>query len=146
MVRVGKNPVNSRQGGNYLLVTNPANALWVFYPGQFYLANTVEAISLDPDVAAQVEGKSTWGRLGLEVHSTAGWIDPGFSGQITLEIKVVGPCPVVVEVGEPVAQLCFFRMDSSSRKPYGSDNGKYQDQMGATPPPGSRIIKGDGNG
>lgn len=98
-------------------------------PGQFMLASTEEWIKLGPQIAARIEGKSSLGRLGLIVHTTAGFIDAGFQGQITLELLNVSPNSIAIRAGMPVAQLSFDRLDSPARKPY---QGKYQDQRGAT--------------
>lgn len=97
-------------------------------PGQRYLAETVETFDLPNDIAAQVAGRSTIGRRGIIVHKTAGWIDPGFSGTITLELMNLGSTPKTIEAGDRVAQLVFFPLDTPSR---GYD-GKYQNQTGPT--------------
>lgn len=105
--------------------------VWL-YPGEFYLAHTIEIIKLPPDIAGLLTGKSTWGRMGLSIHSCAGWIDPGFDGQITLEIKVDGRDPVEVKYGDPIAQISFFRTGQPARVPYGEGRGsRYQGQQGA---------------
>lgn len=108
---------------------------FILEPGGFYLGHTLEIVTLSKNVAMQVEGKSSWGRLGLEVHSTAGWIDPGFSGQITLEMKVVGRDAVSIKPGDPIAQLTVFRSRVGSVVPYGHPvrKSKYQGQLGPTP-------------
>lgn len=97
-------------------------------PGQRYLGHTVEEISLPNNIAAQLAGRSSIGRQGVIVHKTAGWIDPGFSGQITLELMNLGKEPVMLNRGERVAQLVFFKLDQYST---GYD-GSYQGQEGAT--------------
>lgn len=97
-------------------------------PGVRYLAHTDERIELPNDIAAQLAGRSSIGRKGLIIHKTAGWIDPGFRGQITLEIMNLGAEPVKIDVGERVGQLVFFPLDAPS---VGYDGG-YQDQMGPT--------------
>lgn len=104
------------------------------YDGEFVLAHTLETVALPPDIAAQCDGKSSWGRRGLAVHVTAGWIDPGFRGQITLELHNVGKRWIELTAGEPIAQLKFFRLDRPSSRPYGSLGvGRYQNQTGPTP-------------
>lgn len=109
-------------------------------PDAFILASTNEMVHLPNNVAARVEGKSSLGRLGIAIHTTAGWIDPGFQGQITLELKNLGPYPVMLRTGQKIAQLAFFQMEEASARPYGHpDNGNaYQGQVGATGSVGTR--------
>jgi dCTP deaminase len=107
----------------------PLNGL-ALRPGDFILASTVETLSLSPSMAARVEGKSSLGRLGVLVHVTAGFIDPGFSGQITLEIANVSPATVMIYAGMPIAQLTFEPVATPERD-Y-SKTGRYQDQRGPT--------------
>lgn len=120
-------------------------------PGQFVLATTAEVLTLPADVAARLEGKSTNGRLGLAVHATAGLIDPGFSGHVTLEISNVGDLVIVLEPGELIGQLTFEAVSSPCARPYGSEalGSHYQGQRGPTPPaaraPGRRSPTGPGN-
>lgn len=101
-------------------------------PQAFILGSTVERISLSTSVAARLEGKSSLGRLGLVIHSTAGFIDPGFSGTITLEITNIGYRPIVLRAGMRIGQLSFFRLDSPASAPYGDPKfgSKYQGQEG----------------
>lgn len=101
-------------------------------PNDFILASTVERVSLGNGVCAQVDGKSSYGRKGLQVHQTAGFIDAGFSGNITLEMLTVGQ-PIRLEVGMPICQLVFWNA-YPSEKPYGSEglNSHYQGQTGVT--------------
>lgn len=99
-------------------------------PGDFLLACTTETIRLSPGIAARVEGKSSLGRLGVLVHATAGFIDPGFAGQITLEITNVGPAAVMLHPGMPIAQLTFEPVSAPERD-Y-SQTGHYQGQTGPT--------------
>lgn len=105
------------------------------HPGQFVLGTTKEKITLGATVAAKLEGKSSLGRLGLITHSTAGFIDPGFCGNITLELSLCSPRPVLLRPGMEIGQLCFFRLDSPAVVPYGSPllRSKYQGQEGPTP-------------
>jgi dCTP deaminase len=111
------------------------------FPGEFLLASTVERVTLPDDLAAVVEGRSTLGRLGLQVHATAGFIDPGFSGQVTLEMSNVGQMAILLTPGMPIAQLCFMPMSSRVDRPYGCSDlrSRYQNQAGATAP--KPIIK-----
>lgn len=104
-------------------------------PGEFVLACTVQTVDICQGYAARVEGKSSLGRLGLMVHSTAGFIDPGFRGQITLELSNVNNSPIMLTPGMAIAQLCVFELKTPARKPYGSEGlgSKYQGQQGPTP-------------
>src|SRR5687767_11708959 len=110
-------------------------ALPILHPGEFVLASTYEAVTLPDDVAARLEGKSSLGRLGLLTHSTAGFIDPGFSGHVTLELSNVATLPIKLWPGMKIGQLCFFRLSSPSEHPYGSEKygSRYQGQRGPTP-------------
>lgn len=103
-------------------------------PGDFWLASTVEKVHIPRDLVAQVNGKSSWARKGLIVHTTAGFIDPGFRGTITLELKNVSSKAIQLTVGMPICQLVFFGMTSPSERPYGSEGlgSHYQGQRGAT--------------
>lgn len=107
---------------------------FVLHPGEFVLASTYEVISLPDDVAARLEGKSSLGRLGLVTHSTAGFIDPGFSGHVTLELSNLATLPIKLWPGMKVGQFCFFRLSSPTVHPYGSSvyANRYQDQRGPT--------------
>ena len=112
----------------------PNNGAILLHPGAFMLAHTQETITLGNKHAARLEGRSSFGRLGLIVHSTAGFIDPGFTGQITLELSNLAPHPLVLRPGMRVAQISFTPMISAARAPYGLREGsKYQGQKGATP-------------
>jgi dCTP deaminase len=104
------------------------------HPGEFVLASTYEVVSLPDDVAARLEGKSSLGRLGLLTHSTAGFIDPGFSGHVTLELSNVATLPIKIWPGMKIGQLCFFRLSSAAEHPYGSERygSRYQGQRGPT--------------
>jgi dCTP deaminase len=103
------------------------------YPEQFVLATTKEKISLPSDVVAEVLGRSSLGRLGISVHQTAGFIDPGFEGQITLEISNHGPAPVTLREGARICQIVFSKLLSPAMEPYGHEGSQYQNQSGATP-------------
>ena len=107
---------------------------FVLHPGEFVLASTLEVISLGDELAARIEGKSSLGRLGLLTHSTAGFIDPGFSGHVTLELSNVATLPIKLWPGMKIGQMCFFRLSSASEHPYGSSEygSRYQGQRGPT--------------
>ncbi len=108
---------------------------YMLHPGEFVLASTFERITLPDDVAARLEGKSSLGRLGLLTHSTAGFIDPGFEGHITLELSNMATLPVALWPGMKIGQLCFFRLSSAAQNPYGSAGNlnRYLGQRGPTP-------------
>jgi dCTP deaminase len=108
---------------------------FILHPGEFVLGSTYEVVTLPDDVAARLEGKSSLGRLGLLTHSTAGFIDPGFSGHVTLELSNVATLPIKLWPGMKIGQLCFFRLSSPSEHPYGSTRygSRYQGQRGPTP-------------
>ncbi len=107
---------------------------FVLHPGEFALASTYEVVSLPDDVAGRLEGKSSLGRLGLLTHSTAGFIDPGFSGHVTLELSNVATLPIMLWPGMKIGQLCLFRLSSPAEHPYGSSvyGSRYQNQRGPT--------------
>lgn len=117
------------------LVEVEANEPFVLHPGEFVLGSTFEVVTLPEDIAARVEGKSSLGRLGLLTHATAGFIDPGFSGHVTLELSNVSNLPVTLWPGMKIGQLCFIKMSSASEHPYGSNvyGSRYQNQRGPTP-------------
>jgi dCTP deaminase len=108
---------------------------FILHPGEFVLGSTYETVTLPDDVAARLEGKSSLGRLGLLTHSTAGFIDPGFSGHVTLELSNVATLPIKLWPGMKIGQLCLFRTSSPSEFPYGSSvyGSRYQGQRGPTP-------------
>jgi len=107
---------------------------FVLHPGEFVLGSTFELVTLPDDVAARLEGKSSLGRLGLMTHSTAGFVDPGFSGHVTLELANVATLPVKLWPGMKIGQLCFIRTTSPVENPYGSGPyaNRYQGQRGPT--------------
>ncbi|WP_025157724.1 dCTP deaminase [Leifsonia aquatica] len=111
-----------------------ADQPFILHPGEFVLGSTYERVSLPDDVAARLEGKSSLGRLGLLTHSTAGFIDPGFSGHVTLELSNVATLPIKLWPGMKIGQMCFFRLTSPAEKPYGSSeySSRYQGQRGPT--------------
>jgi dCTP deaminase len=108
---------------------------FILHPGEFVLGSTYEVISLADDLAARLEGKSSLGRLGLLTHSTAGFIDPGFSGHVTLELSNVATLPIKLWPGMKIGQVCVFRLTSPAEHPYGSAvyGSRYQGQRGPTP-------------
>lgn len=110
---------------------------FVLHPGDFVLGTTMERVEIPPDLVAQVEGRSSLGRLAVVVHATAGFIDPGYRGQVTLELSNLGNAPVALTPGMRVSQLVFTELKTPAERPYGSERGsKYQDQRG---PQASRI-------
>ncbi|WP_149205152.1 dCTP deaminase [Actinotalea subterranea] len=116
------------------LVEVEPDEAFVLHPGEFVLGSTYESVSLPDDVAARLEGKSSLGRLGLLTHSTAGFIDPGFTGHVTLELSNVATLPIKLWPGMKIGQMCFFRLSSPSENPYGSgaQGSRYQGQRGPT--------------
>ena len=116
------------------LVEVDADEPFILHPGEFVLGSTLELVTLPSDIAARLEGKSSLGRLGLLTHSTAGFIDPGFSGHVTLELSNTATMPILLWPGMKVGQLCFFRLTSPSAAPYGAgaDGSRYQGQRGPT--------------
>ena len=116
-----------------LVEVDPAEP-FVLHPGEFVLGSTYETVTLPDDVAARLEGKSSLGRLGLLTHSTAGFIDPGFSGHVTLELSNVATLPITLWPGMKIGQLCVFALSSPAEHPYGSAvyASRYQGQDGPT--------------
>ncbi|HEX6077620.1 MAG TPA: dCTP deaminase [Micromonosporaceae bacterium] len=117
------------------LVEVPDEEPFVLHPGEFVLASTLEVVTLPGDLAGRLEGKSSLGRLGLLTHSTAGFIDPGFSGHVTLELSNVANLPITLWPGMKIGQLCIFRLSSPAEHPYGAAvyGSRYQGQRGPTP-------------
>jgi dCTP deaminase len=113
----------------------PDGEPFVLHPTEFVLASTLEVVTLPNDLAGRLEGKSSLGRLGLLTHSTAGFIDPGFSGHVTLELSNVANLPIMLWPGMKIGQLCLFRLSSPAEHPYGSAiyGSRYQGQRGPTP-------------
>lgn len=107
---------------------------FVLHPGEFVLGSTYETITVPDDIAARLEGKSSLGRLGLLTHSTAGFIDPGFSGHVTLELSNMATLPILLWPGMKIGQVCYFRLSSPADHPYGSgaQGSRYQGQRGPT--------------
>jgi dCTP deaminase len=116
------------------LIETPTDEPFILHPGEFVLGATYERVTLADDIAARLEGKSSLGRLGLLTHSTAGFIDPGFSGHVTLELSNVATLPIKLWPGMKIGQLCFFQLTSPAERPYGSSeySSRYQGQRGPT--------------
>jgi dCTP deaminase len=116
------------------LVEVPDDEPFVLHPGEFVLGATLERIALPDDIVARLEGKSSLGRLGLLIHSTAGFIDAGFDGYVTLELSNVATLPIAMYPGMKIGQFAFFRLDQAAEHPYGSSvtGSKYQGQRGPT--------------
>lgn len=121
-----------RSAGSPFIADFEDSAL-VIAQGSFFLLHTAEVVTLSAGIGAQVVGKSTWARKGLIVEA-AGWVDPGFSGQLVLEVTNMSPVPVTVNVGDPIAQIIFMELRRPALSPYGKERGShYYGQMGATP-------------
>lgn len=115
------------------LVQPPKGEPFLLHPGEFALGSTQETVTLPDYLAARLEGVSSLGRLGTIVHSTAGFIDPGFSGQVTLELANASPFPITLWPAMRIAQLCFYFTLNPAARPYGSTGvGRYQGQTGPT--------------
>jgi dCTP deaminase len=108
---------------------------FVISPGEFVLASTLECITLPNDIVARLDGKSSLGRLGLLIHATAGYVDPGWTGKLTLELSNVSKMPIAIYYGMKIAQISFLRMTTPVERPYGSGGlgSKYQGQQEPTP-------------
>ncbi len=108
---------------------------FILHPGEFVLGQTLERVRLPSDLVARLEGKSSLGRLGLLIHSTAGFVDAGFEGNLTLELSNVANLPITIYHGMPIGQISFMRMDGPVESPYGSEKtgSKYQGQAEPTP-------------
>jgi dCTP deaminase len=117
------------------LVEVPDDVAFILHPGEFVLGSTAEYVRLPDDLVARLEGKSSLGRLGLLIHSTAGYVDPGFEGHLTLELSNVANLPITIYPGMKIGQISFFALSSAAQNPYGSGKigSKYQGQRGPTP-------------
>ncbi len=117
------------------LVTVEGEEPFILHPGEFVLGQTLERVRLPDDLVARLEGKSSLGRMGLLIHSTAGFVDAGFEGNLTLELSNVANLPITIYHGMPIGQISFMRMDTAVERPYGSDEAgsKYQGQAEPTP-------------
>ncbi len=111
------------------MVTMPENEPFILHPGEFVLGSTLERVGIPNDLVARLEGKSSLGRLGLLIHSTAGYVDPGFEGQITLELSNVARLPITIYPGMPIGQISFLTLTTPVDTPY---KGKYLGQSGPT--------------
>jgi dCTP deaminase len=131
-------PNSEQEVSEYVTETEVAeDEEFVLHPGDFVLGTTIERVEIPHDLIAHVEGRSSLGRLAIVVHATAGLCDPGYEGQITLELSNLGAAPVSLTPGMRISQLTFTQLSSPAERPYGSDRGsKYQDQSG---PQASRI-------
>src|SRR5258705_9991358 len=127
-------PAEDQPDLTHLIETGPDEP-FILHPGEFALGSTFELVSLPDDIAARLEGKSSLGRLGLLTHSTAGFVDPGFSGHVTLELANVATLPIKLYPGMKIGQFCFFQLSSPSEHPYGSakHGSLYQGQPVPTP-------------
>jgi dCTP deaminase len=123
------------QSGLMEMVESSVEEPFVLHPGEFVLGATQERIALPDDVVARLEGKSSLGRLGLLIHSTAGYVDPGWEGTLTLELSNVANLPIVLTPGMAIGQISFFQMTTSVERPYGTPGlgSKYQGQVDPTP-------------
>jgi len=117
------------------LINVPDDGVFMLHPGEFVLGSTLERVALPDDLVARIEGKSSLGRLGLLIHSTAGFIDAGFDGHITLELSNVASLPITIYPGMKIGQVSFVRMTTPADNPYGkgATGSKYQGQRGPTP-------------
>ena len=113
---------------------------FILHPGEFVLGSTLERVGIPDDLVARLEGKSSLGRLGLLIHSTAGYIDPGFEGQITLEFSNVASLPIAIHAGMRIGQISFLQMTTPVDRPY---QGKYQGQAGPTSSRAHRDFEAD---
>jgi dCTP deaminase len=120
---------------------------FVIQPGTFCLASTIETITIPDDIVARVDGKSSLGRLGLLVHATAGYVDPGWTGKLTLELSNQSQMPIALYYGMRIAQISFIRLTTPVDRPYGSEElgSKYQGQTGPTPSRISREFGDEGS-
>ncbi|MGF3053178.1 dCTP deaminase [Microbacterium sp. YY-03] len=126
-------PAEDQPELTHLIEVDPTEP-FILHPGEFVLGSTYEQVTLPDNIAARLEGKSSLGRLGLLTHSTAGFIDPGFSGHVTLELSNVATLPIKLWPGMKIGQLCFFQLSSPAENPYGTGTyaNRYQGQRGPT--------------
>ncbi len=117
------------------LVDVAEGGAFILHPGEFVLGSTLERVALPDDLVARLEGKSSLGRLGLLIHSTAGFVDAGWDGHLTLELSNVANLPIALYPGMKIGQISFLRMTTAAERPYGSSTvgSKYQGQRGPTP-------------
>src|SRR6188472_3796329 len=105
---------------------------FILHPGEFVLGSTLERVAIPDDLVARLEGKSSLGRLGLLIHSTAGYVDPGWNGYLTLELSNVANLPITIYPGMKIGQISFFQLTTAADTPYGGAGSKYQGQRGPT--------------
>jgi dCTP deaminase len=105
---------------------------FILHPGEFVLGSTLERVAIPDDLVARLEGKSSLGRLGLLIHSTAGYVDPGWDGYLTLELSNVANLPITIYPGMKIGQISFFMLTTPAETPYGTAGNKYQGQRGPT--------------
>ena len=112
----------------------PADKPYILHPGEFILASTIEWVEIGDNIVANMDGKSSLGRIGLIIHATAGFLDPGFKGNITLEISNIAKLPITLYAGMPIGQVGFTQLFGPAERPYGSEGlgSKYQGQIGVT--------------
>jgi dCTP deaminase len=124
----------------------PDGEAFILHPGEFVLGSTLERVTLPDDLVARLEGKSSLGRLGLLIHSTAGFIDPGWDGHVTLELSNVANLPITIYPGMKIGQLSFVQLSEPAETPYGAGvlGSKYQGQQGPTPSRYWQNFEGDG--
>jgi dCTP deaminase len=115
------------------LVEVKPDEAFILHPGEFVLGSTAERVGIPNDLVARLEGKSSLGRLGLLIHSTAGYVDPGWDGYLTLELSNVANLPITLYPGMKIGQISFFMLTTEADVPYGSAGNKYQGQRGPTP-------------
>jgi dCTP deaminase len=121
---------------------------FILHPGEFVLGSTLERVAIPDDMVARLEGKSSLGRLGLLIHSTAGYVDPGWDGYLTLELSNVANLPITIYPGMKIGQISFFRLTTTAQAPYGSKGtrSKYQGQRGPTASRFYEEFRDQGNG
>ena len=123
--------VKQEQDLTELVEVKPDEA-FILHPGEFVLGSTLERVAIPDDLVARLEGKSSLGRLGLLIHSTAGYVDPGWDGYLTLELSNVANLPITIYPGMKIGQISFFRLTTAAETPYGGAGSKYQGQRGPT--------------
>lgn len=127
--------VKQDQTGMTELIETAPDGVFMLHPGEFVLGSTLERVAVPDDLVGRVEGKSSLGRLGLLIHSTAGFIDAGFDGHVTLELANVASLPITLYPGMKIGQISFMTMTTPAEHPYGkgAQGSKYQGQRGPTP-------------
>jgi len=123
--------VKQEQDLTELVEVKPDEA-FILHPGEFVLGSTLERVAIPDDLVARLEGKSSLGRLGLLIHSTAGYVDPGWNGYLTLELSNVANLPITIYPGMKIGQISFFQLTTAADTPYGGAGSKYQGQRGPT--------------